>query len=94
MGTRRFYCFFDGGLGNTQEERHLQDTGLGLYYTDFLPDTFKEQCKLIFTFRYEDGRWEGTDFEINISPHSRLGYAQGGRGDDLQPMSPDGEEVS
>ena len=51
---------------NTKEEWRLQDSGLGLYYADFDPGTFIEQGKLIFTFRYEDGRWEGTDFEINI----------------------------
>ncbi len=50
----------------TKEEWRLLNTGLGLYYTDFRPGTFKEQSKLIFTFRYEDGRWEGADFEIDI----------------------------
>jgi len=33
---------------------------------DFRPGTFKEQSKLIFTFRYENGKWEGADFEIDI----------------------------
>ncbi|HAS17933.1 MAG: hypothetical protein A2Y48_08980 [Nitrospirae bacterium RIFCSPLOW2_12_42_9] len=51
---------------NTNEERHLHDTGLGLYYTDFDPGIFKEHGKLIFIFRYEDGKWEGADFEIEI----------------------------
>lgn len=50
----------------TKEERRLLDTGLGLYYTDFRQGTFKEKDKLIFTFHYEDGRWEGADFEIDI----------------------------
>lgn len=50
----------------TKEERLLQDTGLGLYYADFEPGAFKAQSKLLFTFRYEDGRWEGADFEIDI----------------------------
>ena len=50
----------------TKEEWRLLDTGLGLYYSDFRQGTFKEQSKLIFTFRYEDGRWEGTNFEIDI----------------------------
>jgi len=51
---------------STKEERLLQDTGLGLYYADFEPGTFKAQSKLIFTFRYEEERWEGEDFEIDI----------------------------
>lgn len=50
----------------TKEERRLLDTGLGLYYTDFRQGTFKEQGKLIFTFHYEDGKWEGRDFVIDI----------------------------
>lgn len=51
---------------NTKEERTLSETGLGLYFVDFKPNTFKPQTRLLFTFQYEDGRWEGADYEISI----------------------------
>ena len=50
----------------SKEEERLLPTGLGVYYHDFGADLLKAGTTLTFTFRYNNGRWEGKDYEVAV----------------------------
>ncbi|MBI5491579.1 MAG: glucan 1,4-alpha-glucosidase [Deltaproteobacteria bacterium] len=51
----------------TKTEDQMKETGLGAYFIDFKPGTFRSDSKLTFTFHYTDtGAWEGKDYDIRV----------------------------
>lgn len=51
----------------TSQDVSAQDTGLGIYVADLPTHTMDAGHALVFTFYWpESGRWEGTDFLVNI----------------------------
>ncbi len=54
----------DGWISKGQER--LLPTGLGVYYHDFGADILKAGTTLTFTFHYNNDRWEGKDYEVDI----------------------------
>jgi glucoamylase len=54
----------DGWISKGQER--LRPTGLGVYYHDFGASALKAGTTLTFTFRYNNDRWEGKDYEITV----------------------------
>lgn len=56
-----------GDNWNTKTEFPMTETGLGISYIDFKPETFATGTSLKFTFYYTDtGKWEGKDYEIRV----------------------------
>lgn len=51
----------------TKSEVPLHDSGFGIFYIDFKPDTFLPGSTLTFTFHYtEPEEWEGRNYDIRI----------------------------
>jgi len=53
-------------------DQETLDSGLGVYYADLPTNKLHEGSKVVFTFFwYEVSRWEGINFEIEITPKEK-----------------------
>ena len=51
---------------STQQEQPTTDTGLGVHVVDIASESLPVDTRIIFTFRWPDGQWEGTNFELRV----------------------------
>jgi len=51
---------------STQQEQPTADTGLGVHVVDIASESLPVDTRIIFTFRWANGQWEGTDFEVQV----------------------------
>ena len=56
---------------HTAHDTTSRDSKLGVHYADLPTEKLKAGATVRFTFHWENGRWEGTDFEINIEPQNK-----------------------
>jgi len=50
----------------TKETTRLSPTGLGVYYHDLEDHLLKAGTALTFTFHYDNGRWEGRNYTVDV----------------------------
>jgi len=50
----------------TFHDQHTQDSGLGLHLADLATDKLPAQQQIAFTFLWDDGHWEGTNFVVRV----------------------------
>ena len=50
----------------TQQDINTSDTGLGTYVADLPVDKLSAGSEIVFTFYWQEQRWEGTNFSVLV----------------------------
>jgi glucoamylase len=55
----------------TRQDLPLQSTGLGVWKVNLPTERLAPGARVRFTFQWQEGRWEGRDFEIEVASANR-----------------------